>query len=63
MTAQGLDDFLEELNEPQRDAVLHQQEPLLLLAGAGTGKTRVINRRIASLVRGRKVPAWLVAVV
>ena len=57
-----MEDLLANLNEPQKQAVLHAQGPLLVLAGAGSGKTRVITRRVARLVAGGVAPWHVLAI-
>jgi len=55
--------FLDKLNPEQREAVLHRDGPLLILAGAGSGKTRVITFRIAHLIGdGHAEPGQVLAV-
>ena len=56
-------EYLKNLNEKQKEAVLHLKGPLLIVAGAGSGKTRVLTSRIAHLIKERKAfPNQIVAV-
>ncbi|MFN7453526.1 MAG: ATP-dependent helicase [Pseudobdellovibrionaceae bacterium] len=62
-SSNGLDALIQQLNPPQREAVLTSQGPLLILAGAGSGKTRVLTFRMAALItQGHAAPDEILAV-
>ena len=50
--------YLDELNERQREAVLHKDGPLMIIAGAGSGKTKVLTTRITHLMAVHGVDAF-----
>ena len=56
-------DFLNDLNEAQKEAIMHLSGPLLIVAGAGSGKTKVLTTRIANIIHQKKAyPNQILAV-
>lgn len=56
-------DLLADLNPRQKEAVAYGDGPLLILAGAGSGKTRILTRRIAYLIREKGVKPWQILAI
>ncbi len=57
-----MDDHLSELNEKQKEAAVHMNGPLLIVAGAGAGKTKTITHRILNLIKNGVAPEKILAV-
>ena len=53
-------DYLKNLNEAQKEAVMHLDGPLLIVAGAGSGKTKVLTSRIANIIHKKKIISSLI---
>ncbi len=58
-----LDSLVASLTVPQRAAIVHRGGPLLVVAGAGSGKTRVLTRRIAHLIASRDAAPWQILAI
>ncbi|MFD0590702.1 DNA helicase PcrA [Paenibacillus sp. GCM10027627] len=59
----GIDEAVQKLNPPQREAVQATDGPLLIMAGAGSGKTRVLTHRIAYLIEKKRVAPWSILAI
>lgn len=59
----GIEQAVQRLNPPQREAVQATEGPLLIMAGAGSGKTRVLTHRIAYLIEKKRVAPWSILAI
>ena len=58
-----MNEILTELNKEQREAVTYTDGPLLVLAGAGSGKTKVLTTRIAYMIKDKGVVPWSILAI